>query len=147
MTKKTILSPEQDAAANPLQNIWVQANAGTGKTSVLTQRLLRILFRTPDITSSGILCLTYTNAGASEMRNRILRALREWVMADDFELRELLENISINKPVTAADIIHAREIFFKYIDCPELLKIKTIHGFCEEIFENHDEKPTNSFLY
>ena len=91
MAKKTILSPEQDVAATPTKNVWVQANAGTGKTSVLTQRLLRILFRTTDCLSSGILCLTYTNAGAGEMRNRILRALREWAMADDSDLIEMLD--------------------------------------------------------
>lgn len=133
MAKKHNLSPEQDMAANPLENVWVQANAGTGKTSVLVQRLLRILFRTPDCGTSGILCLTYTKAGAGEMRNRILKALREWVMASDDELADLLDGVAINKPVTASDIMHAREIFFTYIDNPEILKIKTIHGFCEEI--------------
>ena len=133
MAKKHKLSPEQDMAANPLENVWVQANAGTGKTSVLVQRLLRILFRTPDCGSSGILCLTYTKAGAGEMRNRILKALREWVMLSDAELADMLDGVAINKPVTHDDILHAREIFFTYIDNPDILKIKTIHGFCEEI--------------
>ena len=80
MAKKHKLSPEQDMAANPLENVWVQANAGTGKTSVLVQRLLRILFRSSDDLNSGVLCLTYTNAGAGEMRNRILKSLREWAV-------------------------------------------------------------------
>ncbi len=133
MIKKPPLSPEQDYAANPTENIWVQANAGTGKTSVLIQRLLRILFRTDDSGANGILCLTYTNAGAGEMRNRILSALRDWAMASDKELQELLKDVAFNKPATTDDIIHAREIFFTYIDNPEILKIKTIHGFCEEI--------------
>ncbi|MBO5705340.1 MAG: UvrD-helicase domain-containing protein [Alphaproteobacteria bacterium] len=133
MAKSHKLSPEQDIAANPTKNIWVQANAGTGKTSVLVQRLLRILFRTPDCNTSGILCLTYTKAGAGEMRNRILKALRDWAMATDEELYEMLNGVAINKPVKDKDIAHAREIFFKYIDNPEILKIKTIHGFCEEI--------------
>ncbi len=133
MTKKTILSVEQDSAANPLQNVWVQANAGTGKTSVLTQRLLRILFRAPDCNTTGILCLTYTNAGASEMRNRILTALRNWALASNADLQEVLQGISINTNITDGDIEHARAIFFKYIDTPEMLKIKTIHGFCEEV--------------
>lgn len=133
MAKKHKLSPEQDIAANPLENIWVQANAGTGKTSVLVQRLLRILFRTPDCGASGILCLTYTKAGASEMRNRILKALREWAMASEDELAEMLDGIAAHKEITQADVLHAREIFFTYIDNPEILKIKTIHGFCEEI--------------
>ena len=133
MAKKRTLSPEQDRAANPLENVWVQANAGTGKTSVLVQRLLRILFRAPDCGTSGILCLTYTNAGAGEMRNRILAALRDWATATDDELVELLDGVAMNRPATSDDIAHAREIFFKFIDAPEILKIKTIHGFCEEI--------------
>ena len=133
MAKKLILSPEQDCAANPLENVWVQANAGTGKTKVLVRRLLRILFRSPDMSSTGILCLTYTNAGAGEMRNRILSDLREWATADDDELIDLLDGVAINTPATHEDIAHARQIFFRFIDSPELLKIKTIHGFCEEV--------------
>lgn len=133
MTQKRALSPNQDTAANPSENVWVQANAGTGKTSVLVQRLLRILFRTDDLDKCGVLCLTYTNAGAGEMRNRILSSLREWAMADDARLIELLDGVAINSPATADDLEHARAIFFTYIDNPDILKIKTIHGFCEEI--------------
>ena len=133
MAKKFKLSPEQDTAANPTENVWVQANAGTGKTSVLVQRLLRTLFRTDNIDDCGILCLTYTKAAAGEMRNRILRELQKWAMADDTELVDLLDGVALNHPATADDIAHARTVFFKYIDTPELLKIKTIHGFCEEI--------------
>lgn len=132
MAKKQLLSPEQDLAANPLVNVWVQANAGTGKTSVLVQRLLRILFRSDD-NNSGILCLTYTNAGASEMRNRILAALRKWAIASDDELRDLLTGIAFNAVPMDSDLISARQIFYRYIDNPGMLKIKTIHGFCEEI--------------
>lgn len=131
MAKKQTLSPEQDLAANPQENVWVQANAGTGKTSVLVQRLLRILFRAD--TDGGILCLTYTNAAAGEMRNRILAALREWAMSSDDALTDLLTGVAFDSRPTASDLAHAREIFFKYIDNPDVLKIKTIHGFCEEI--------------
>ena len=133
MKKDQSLSPEQNEAANPAVNVWVQANAGTGKTSVLVQRLLRTLFRTEDLYNSGILCLTYTNAGAGEMRNRILKELRNWAMSSDEELKKLLKDISLNNPPKDEDVAHAREIFFKYIDNPEILKIKTLHGFCEEI--------------
>ncbi|MBP5708026.1 MAG: UvrD-helicase domain-containing protein [Alphaproteobacteria bacterium] len=133
MDKKPKLSHEQDMAANPLENVWVQANAGTGKTSVLTGRLLRILFRCDIKNPSEILCLTYTNAGAGEMRNRILRALREWAVASDDELIDLLEDVALNKPATLDDVAHARSVFFWYIDNSDALKIKTIHSFCEEI--------------
>ena len=133
MDKKPKLSLEQDMAANPLENVWVQANAGTGKTSVLTGRLLRILFRCDINNPTEILCLTYTNAGAGEMRNRILRALREWAVASDDELVELLQDVALNKPANADDVAHARSVFFWYIDNSDALKIKTIHSFCEEI--------------
>ena len=133
MARKYTLSPAQDMAANPRENIWVQANAGTGKTSVLVMRLLCILFGANGVGAGGVLCLTYTNAGAGEMRNRILDALRGWAMATDDELRDMLIGISENNPPTDTDIAHAREIFFNYIDNPDILKIKTIHGFCEEI--------------
>jgi len=131
MAQKHNLSPEQDMAANPSENVWVQANAGTGKTSVLVQRLLRILFRSPRDT--GILCLTYTNAAAGEMRNRILAMLRKWAMATDAELTEMLNGVTETTTVTPDDLSRARDIFFYYIDNPDVLKIKTIHGFCEEI--------------
>lgn len=133
MVKKIMLSPEQNSAANPTENVWVQANAGTGKTSVLVQRLLRILFRSKNIDDAGILCLTYTKAAAGEMRNRILKELQQWALLPNEDLSELLIGIAENEPITTDDLLHARQVFFKYIDNPDLLKVKTIHGFCEEI--------------
>jgi ATP-dependent helicase/nuclease subunit A len=129
-------SKEQLEASNPSDNIWVQANAGTGKTKVLVHRLLRILFRNgqyDDKLASGILCLTYTNAAAGEMRNRVLDELHKWASATDEQLSELLESVSANNPPTAHDLELARKVFYIYIDNPNMLKIKTIHGFCEEI--------------
>jgi len=136
MSKKQFFSSDQLKASNPNENIWVQANAGTGKTKALIQRLLRILFRSAkynDVNRSGILCLTYTNAGAGEMRNRILSSLREWAMASDDDLTDLLEYVVENHVVTQQDLNFARKIFYTYIDNPDILKIKTIHSFCEEI--------------
>ena len=136
MKQKEKFSAEQLAASNPTDNIWVQANAGTGKTKVLVHRLLRILFRNGlynKNTKSGILCLTYTNAAAGEMRNRVLNKLHEWATADDKELSELLESVAETNPPTAKDLALARGVFYLYIDNPDMLKIKTIHGFCEEI--------------
>lgn len=136
MSKKQFFSPDQIKASNPSENIWVQANAGTGKTKALIQRLLRILFRSnqySDLNKNGILCLTYTNAAAGEMRNRILGSLQQWAMAGDEDLRDLLEYVSENHPATDQDLDFARKVFFTYIDNPDMLKIKTIHSFCEEI--------------
>lgn len=151
MKKNDNLTPEQEAAADPTRNVWVQANAGTGKTKVLVQRLLRILFRDKKLGANGILCLTYTNAGAGEMRNRITNALRDWAMGDDDELRELLQGVSENNPPTDKDIKHARNVFFTYIDNPDILKIKTIHGFCQEILHRFPTEagisPSWSLIY
>ncbi|MBR3510919.1 MAG: UvrD-helicase domain-containing protein [Alphaproteobacteria bacterium] len=136
MSQKEVFSLSQNTASDPSKNIWVQANAGTGKTTVLIRRLLRILFRNSlynNDDSYGVLCLTYTNAAAGEMRNRILSDLRQWSMADDDKLIELLEGISENNPANKSDLDLARKIFYSYIDNPDILKIKTIHGFCEEI--------------
>lgn len=136
MKQKEVFSSEQLAASNPLENIWVQANAGTGKTKVLVHRLLRILFRNGQYnkdTTTGILCLTYTNAAAGEMRNRILKELHKWATSDDKDLTELLESVTESACPTAKDLAFARKVFYLYIDNPDMLKIKTIHGFCEEI--------------
>ena len=136
MSQQEKFSPSQNLASDPTKNIWVQANAGTGKTTVLIGRLLRILFRNGYYNgnnASGILCLTYTNAAAGEMRNRILSDLRKWSMADDSKLTELLDDIVEQKPVKPEDLAYARKVFYAYIDNPDILKIKTIHSFCEEI--------------
>lgn len=136
MLQNEVFSDTQNIASDPTENIWVQANAGTGKTTVLVRRLLRILFgncenihnKTP-----GILCLTYTNAAAGEMRNRILEQLQQWATADDAALDKLLDEITGHTPVTKQDLSYARHVFYTYIDNPDILKIKTIHSFCEEI--------------
>ena len=136
MEKEDKFSLNQIKASNPAENIWVQANAGTGKTKVLVHRLMRILFRNAkynDASASGILCLTYTNAAAGEMRNRILSGLQKWATVDDKKLAVLLDTVSENTPPTAEDLAFARKIFFTYIDNPDMLKIKTLHSFCEEI--------------
>ncbi|MDR0967794.1 MAG: UvrD-helicase domain-containing protein [Rickettsiales bacterium] len=134
MGKIQKLSENQNTAANPNKNFWVQANAGTGKTSVLVGRLLRILI-TRDGVNDGILCLTYTNAGAAEMRNRILGILQDIAVLDDNELRDFLKTTPFNTGTEITDklITKARGIFYDYIDNPDTLKIKTIHSFCEEI--------------
>ena len=136
MAKHEDFSPEQLQASNPSENIWVQANAGTGKTMVLVHRLMRILFRSGKYNKNvvpGVLCLTYTNAAAGEMRNRVLAKLRQWAAENDQELKETLKYVVENDAPNDEDLAFARKIFFTYIDNPDMLKIKTIHGFCEEI--------------
>jgi ATP-dependent helicase/nuclease subunit A len=79
----------QIAAANPQENTWLTANAGSGKTRVLTDRVARLLLGGAD--PMGILCLTYTKAAAAEMQNRLFQTLGRWAMAPDDALRDSLE--------------------------------------------------------
>ena len=55
----------QVQAADPRLSTWLSANAGSGKTRVLTDRVARLLLN--DVPPDHILCLTYTKAAATEM--------------------------------------------------------------------------------
>ena len=77
-------SEAQVRAADPTASTWLGANAGSGKTRVLTDRVARLLLG--DARPEHILCLTFTNAAASEMQNRLFKRLGEWAMLDDARL-------------------------------------------------------------
>ncbi|HAQ35822.1 MAG TPA: hypothetical protein DCQ53_10745, partial [Alphaproteobacteria bacterium] len=81
-------SAAQARAADPGYNIFVEANAGSGKTRVLVDRVTRLLLG--GVAPDTILCLTYTKAAASEMQNRLFRRLGEWAMLAEGELRGAL---------------------------------------------------------
>ena len=82
----------QHVAADPDRSTWLTANAGSGKTSVLTDRVARLLLN--GCAPERILCLTYTKAAATEMQNRLLARLGSWAMLPEAELRaELLRQI------------------------------------------------------
>src|SRR5476651_459464 len=78
-------------AFDPAASVFVSANAGAGKTSLLTNRVLRLLLH--GVAPSKILCLTFTNAAAAEMMSRVLKELGAWVMADDAQLRDSLKEL------------------------------------------------------
>ena len=84
----TEASIRQIAAADPARNTWLSANAGSGKTRVLTDRVARLLLS--GVEPQHILCLTYTKAAASEMQNRLFKRLGEWAMAPEPDLRKAL---------------------------------------------------------
>ncbi len=79
------LTPEQAPAVDPAETVWLSASAGTGKTQVLSARVLRLLLQ-PDVRPSQILCLTFTKAGATEMASRINAVLARWVRLHETEL-------------------------------------------------------------
>lgn len=122
----------QIRAARPDASSWVAANAGSGKTKVLTDRVARLLLSgTPP---QRILCLTYTKAAAAEMQNRLFQTLGTWAMLDDGPLREALGTLGTESEYLGSDHLDAaRRLFAKALETPGGLKIQTIHAFCEVI--------------
>lgn len=117
----------QRRAAEPGASVWVAANAGSGKTRVLTERVARLLLE--GARPEKILCLTYTKAAAAEMRNRLFDMLGDWAMAEDDKLAEDLAELTGGAP--PEDLAPARKLFAAALETPGGLKIQTIHAFCE----------------
>jgi ATP-dependent helicase/nuclease subunit A len=120
----------QALASDPARSAWVSANAGSGKTHVLTQRVMRLLLA--GARPSAILCLTYTKAAASEMSNRVFQRLSEWATVDDAELARRLRTIEDREP-DSLRLAEARRLFARALETPGGLKIQTIHAFCEAL--------------
>lgn len=121
----------QIAAARPDCNTWLSANAGSGKTRVLTDRVARLLLEGVD--PQHILCLTYTKAAASEMQNRLFDRLGGWAMLPDEELSKALVELGLDRQGAPDRLSHARRLFARAIETPGGLKIQTIHAFCASL--------------
>lgn len=116
----------QMRAADPDASAWVAANAGSGKTRVLIDRVARLLLR--EVNPQHILCLTYTKAAATEMQNRLFQRLGKWAMEDDDRLQA--ELLALGEPAGTANLTRARQLFARAIETPGGLRIQTIHSFC-----------------
>ena len=121
-------SQRQIDAADPHVSTWLLANAGSGKTRVLTDRVARLLLE--DVSPQNILCLTYTKAAASEMQNRLFSRLGDWAMMPDEHLRKDLKKLGIDDEIDVSRLQDARTLFARAIETPGGLKIQTIHSFC-----------------
>ncbi len=146
---ETVFSPESAAferaknaqaqAANPMQSAWVEANAGSGKTKVLIDRVARLLLRRPGgrpgAKPNSILCITYTKAAANEMMARLFSRLGDWAVASDESLRKSLSQLEGRDPdqYTEEDFREARRLFASALETPGGLRIETIHAFCARI--------------
>jgi ATP-dependent helicase/nuclease subunit A len=123
------LKDEQALASDPAVHAALSASAGTGKTQVLTARVLRLLLK--GARPESILCLTFTKAAAAEMANRIGARLAAWVRLKNSELAaDLLALGESNDPRT---LERARQLFARVLDCPGGLKIQTIHSFAQSL--------------
>lgn len=124
----------QRIAAEPGASRMVNANAGSGKTKVLVDRVSRILLQGTD--PDKILCLTYTRAAASEMQERLFEKFSQWSIASDEALQAALTDL-YGTPYAdirpALPIERVRTLFARALETPEGLKVMTIHAFCEQI--------------
>lgn len=122
----------QRLASDPNLSAWVGANAGSGKTYVLSRRVIRLLLAGND--PSTILCLTFTKAAASEMSNRVFAELARWTVLDDSELTQILEDLGETR-IHAQKLNFARQLFAHALETPGGLKVQTIHAFCERLLQ------------
>ena len=128
MTAPDEATQRQIEASNPQNSTWLSANAGSGKTRVLTDRVARLLLKGTD--PQNVLCLTYTKAAASEMQNRLFQRLGAWAMMDDSQLRAELRDLGELGSIDTHLLRQARVLFAGAIETPGGLKIQTIHSFC-----------------
>jgi ATP-dependent helicase/nuclease subunit A len=120
----------QIEAADPDVSAFVSANAGSGKTHVLAQRVINLLLRGVD--PAKILCITFTKAAAANMANRVFGTLADWTTLDDEALNKKIEQ-STGKAATAVQRIQARRLFASALETPGGLKVQTIHAFCTRL--------------
>ncbi len=124
------VSRVQIEAADPDVSAFVSANAGSGKTHVLAQRVINLLLRGVD--PAKILCITFTKAAAANMANRVFGTLAEWTALDDTALDAKIK-LSTGNKADAALRARARRLFASALETPGGLKVQTIHAFCTRL--------------
>jgi ATP-dependent helicase/nuclease subunit A len=129
--KRDDATEAQVHAADPGHSTWLAANAGSGKTRVLTDRVARLLLAGTE--PQKVLCLTYTKAAAAEMQNRLFKRLGEWAMLEEGKLRAALQDLGVDGAIDAQTLAKARRLFARAIETPGGLKIQTIHSFCASL--------------
>ncbi len=123
------LQLDQARAADPAIHAALSASAGTGKTQVLTARVLRLLLG--GASPESILCLTFTKAGAAEMANRIGDRLARWVRLPEIVLASELKALGADVGLDSRQ--RARRLFAEVLDAPGGLRIQTIHSFAQTL--------------
>lgn len=121
----------QQSAADPAISAFVVANAGSGKTRVLVDRVTRLLLAGAD--PSKILCITFTKAAAAEMAERLFGRLGQWTIAPEKDLKDLVFDAIGVRLASRSDANNARRLFARALETPGGLRIQTIHSFCEQI--------------
>ncbi|MDD3288830.1 MAG: double-strand break repair helicase AddA [Alphaproteobacteria bacterium] len=124
------VNKQQQKASDPTKSVWVGASAGSGKTKVLADRVLRLLLS--GVLPQRILCLTFTRAAAAQMSIRVTEQLSFWATCSEEELREALFDLHA-EALEPKQIERARSLFSRVLNCPGGMRIRTIHAFAQEI--------------
>src|ERR1700712_1805858 len=122
----------QARASDPASSAFVSANAGSGKTHVLVQRVIRLLLN--NVPPEKILCITFTKAAAANMAERVFTRLGRWVALDDLSLDAEIRDAGVSR-VDANVRKRARELFAHALDTPGGLKVQTIHALCTRLLQ------------
>src|SRR3954454_14840073 len=122
----------QARASDPSASAFVSANAGSGKTHVLVQRVIRLLLA--GVPPEKILCITFTKAAAANMAERVFTTLGHWVTLDDTALDAAIRDAGIAHP-NARLRKAARELFASALETPGGLKVQTIHALCTRLLQ------------
>jgi ATP-dependent helicase/nuclease subunit A len=133
VTKRDILRDATEAqrlGSDPGWSAWVSASAGSGKTKVLGDRVLRLLLG--NVPPAKILCLTFTKAAAAEMSNRVAERLAKWAAGSHDDLRREIRELTGGRNTDELVPI-ARRLFARVLDTPGGMKIMTIHAFCQSL--------------
>ncbi|MFY9758862.1 MAG: double-strand break repair helicase AddA [Xanthobacteraceae bacterium] len=120
----------QRAAADPKVSSWLAANAGSGKTHVLAQRVINLMLE--DVEPEKILCITFTKAAAANMAKRVFDTLAAWTTLDDDTLDNVIQDQTGLRPGAARRAL-ARRLFARALETPGGLKVQTIHAFCTRL--------------
>jgi ATP-dependent helicase/nuclease subunit A len=122
----------QARASDPASSAFVSANAGSGKTHVLVQRVIRLLL--DGVTPEKILCITFTKAAAANMAERVFSTLGHWVTLDDAALDAAIVEAGIAQPDPRLRMA-ARKLFACALETPGGLKVQTIHALCTRLLQ------------
>ncbi|TDH61122.1 double-strand break repair helicase AddA [Dankookia rubra] len=131
---RTRAEQQQRAASDPAVSAWVGASAGSGKTKVLIDRVLRLLLD-PDQVPGRILCLTFTRAAAAEMQTRLRRRLGEWTVAEEPTLAAQIRGLTGLDPDDRL-LGRARRLLVEVLEMPGGMRISTIHAFCQSLLRS-----------
>ncbi len=130
----TSINQNRKNALNISNSIWVAASAGSGKTTILVDRLLSLFINNIDI--SKVICITFTKTAAHEMKERIYNKLAKWTIMDDNTLKGEIKRVvglNNNDIVPENFLKQAKTLFARLVDNIDDLKIFTIHSFCQQI--------------